>query len=84
MEVRLYQAGEVDSLKNWLVLVGFVNSGTIVKPYIKSKFKGLEVCQSTMIFPGCSVYALRNDLVYQLTPISREGEAMVETFGLLP
>lgn len=84
MEVRLYQATGVDSLKSWLVLVGFVNSGTLVKEYIESKFTGLEVCQSTMIFPGCSVYALHKDFVYQLTPISQEGEAMIETFMLLP
>lgn len=83
IEVRLYQAGAADSLKNWLVSVGFANSGTLVTPYVKGKFKGLQVCQSTMIFPGCSVYALHKGFVYQLTPISQEGEAMMETFHLL-
>lgn len=86
LEVRVYQAGTVDSLKSWLILVGFssANSGTIAQPYRNSGVSGLEVCQSTMISPGCSVYVLRSGRVYQLTPISRKGEAMIETFTLLP
>jgi hypothetical protein len=86
LEVRVYQAGAVDSLKSWLVSVGFaaVDSGAIVQPYRHASVSGLKVCQSTMIAPGCSVYVLRSGRVYQLTPISREGEAMIETFALLP
>lgn len=86
LEVRVYQTGVVDSLKSWLVSVGFasVDSGAVVQPYRNASVSGLKICQSTMIAPGCSVYILRGGRVYQLTPISLEGEAMIETFALLP
>ena len=54
------------------------------QPYQNGRVSGLKVCQATMIAPGCSVYVLRGDRVYQLTPMSVEGEAMIETFALLP
>lgn len=87
LEVRVYQAGAVDSLKSWLVSVGFASSsdsGADAQPYRNASVSGLKVCQSTMIAPGCSVYVLRSGRVYQLTPFSLEGEAMIETFALLP
>ena len=86
LEVRVYQAGAVDSLMSWLVSAGFASasSGTIVQPYHTISVSGLEVCQSTLISPGCSVYVLRSGLVYQLTPISRMGETMIETFTPIP
>ena len=61
LEVRVYQAGAVDSLKSWLVSVGFasVDSGAVAQPYRNASVSGLKVCQSTMIAPGCSVYVLR-------------------------
>jgi len=76
----------VDSLKRWLVSVGFasVDSGAVVQPYQNFNISSLKVCQSTMIAPGCSVYVLHSGHVYQLTPISLEGEAMIETFALRP
>jgi hypothetical protein len=86
LEVRVYQAGAVDSLSSWLVSVGFaaVGSGAVVQSYRTASVSGLQVCQSTMIAPGCAVYILHSHRVYQLTSISREGEAMGETFALLP
>jgi len=84
LEVRVYEAGGGDSLKSWLVSVGFVDSGTVSQPYRNASVSGLKVCQSTMIAPGCSVYVFHSGRVYQLTPISREGEAMIETLALLP
>ncbi len=86
LEVRVYQVGTVDSLKSWLVSVGFASgdSGAVAKPYRNANVNGLEVCQSTMIAPGCSIYVLHDSRVYQLTAISREGEAMIDTFALLP
>ena len=83
--MRVYQAGAVDSLKSWLVSVGLasVDSGAVAQPYRNASISGLKVCQSTMIAPGCSVYVLRSGRVYQLTPISLEGDAMIETFALL-
>lgn len=86
LEVRVYRAGAADSLQSWLVSVSFVavDGGTSTQPYRNASVSGLKVCQSTMIAPGCSVYILRGGRVYQLTPISREGEAMIETFVLPP
>ena len=86
LEVRVYRAQAADSLQTWLVSVGFASSETIAaaKPFRNAGVSGLEVCHSTMAAPGCSVYVLHNGRVYQLTPISKEGEAMIQTFALLP
>ena len=84
LEVRVYQAVGADSLKNWLESVGFIGSGTPVQTYRNTSIYGMKVCQSTMIAPGCSIYALRKGRVYQLTPMSLDGEAMIETFALSP
>jgi hypothetical protein len=85
LAVRIYQAEAVDSLQSWLRAVGLASaaSGATAQPYRNAHISGLKVCQATMLAPGCSVYVLHNDRVYQLTPISREGEAMLETFALL-
>jgi hypothetical protein len=85
LEVRVYQTGTTDSLQSWLASVGLasVDSGAAIQPYRNASVSGLRVCQSTMIAPGCSVYVLHNSRVYQLTPISREGKTMIETFTLL-
>lgn len=83
LEVRVYEAGPVDSLGKWLVSVGFAAGGAAsTQPYSSRGFNGMKVCQSTMIAPGCSIYVLHHGFVYQLTPISVEGEAMIETFSL--
>lgn len=82
LEARVYRAEAADSLRSWLVSVGFAASDTVARPIRNAGVSGLEVCQSTMISPGCSVYVLHNALVYQLTPISLEGEAMLKTFAL--
>lgn len=86
LEVRVYHAGAMDSLRNWLAAVGFASAdnGATVRPYRNATVSGLTVCQATLLAPGCSVYILDNARVYQLTPLSREGEAMVETFALPP
>jgi hypothetical protein len=83
LEVRVYQAGAAKSLTSWLAAVGFT-SGANVQPYRNANVSGQKVCQSTLIAPGCSVYILRSGRVYQLTPISMEGEAMMETFAPIP
>ena len=84
LEVRVYRAEAADSLQAWLVSVGFATSDTLAaaKPFRNAGVSGLEVCQSTMIAPGCSIYVLNHGRVYQLTAISKEGEAMIGTFGL--
>lgn len=83
LEVRVYRA-EADSLESWLVSVGFASAESIAaaQPSRNAGVSGLRVCQTTMIAPGCSVYLLHGGRVYQLTPISLEGEAMIETFAI--
>ncbi len=84
LQVQVYQAVGVASLKSWLVSVGFMSKDSEVtdQPYRNAHLSGLKVCQSTMIAPGCSVYFLHEDRVYQLTAISLEGETMIQTFAL--
>jgi hypothetical protein len=86
LELRVYHVDEVDSLESWLVSAGVASpdSGIIARPYRQAVVTGLEICQSTMIAPGCSVYFLRGNHVYQLTAMSQEGEAMIKTFTLAP
>jgi hypothetical protein len=86
LEVRVYRAAATDSLKRWLAAVGFASAESLAlsRSFRNASVRGLKVCRATMIAPGCSVFVLRGDRVYQLTAISREGEAMVETFALAP
>jgi len=85
LEVRIYSAGKTDSLESWLTRAGFAygSSGTHVEPQRVGDLHGVQVCQSTMIAPGCSIYVLHGERVYQLTAISREGEAMAATFRVV-
>ena len=85
LDVRVHEAGAVDSLEGWLASAGLTSaeSGTVAQPYRNANVSGLKVCQATMIAPRCSVYILGSGRVYQLTPISLEGEAMIKTFALL-
>jgi len=84
-EVRVYRAEAADSLKNWLFSGGIASSAGSAgyQPYRSASVDGLKVCHSTLIAPGCSVYVLHSGRVYQLMPVSREGEAMIGTFALL-
>ena len=84
LEVRAYEAGTVTSLKSWLDSVGFAgaHNGFVDEPYRKGGIEGIEVCRTTMAAPGCSIFVLHGDTVYQLTPMTAEGEAMMETLVL--
>lgn len=80
LEVRVYRAHAMRSLGAWLAASGLASpkSG---RPFRNASVSGLRVCRSTMLSPGCSVYALHGDRVYQLTAVSLEGQAMIETFA---
>jgi hypothetical protein len=86
LDVRVYDARAVDSLEAWLVAVGLASADSVAaaRPFRNASVDGLEVCRSTMIAPACSFYVLRKGRVYQLTPMSVEGEAMARTFALPP
>jgi hypothetical protein len=86
LEIRVYSAGEADSLESWLTVNGLLAEDGSVQPesFQTPSVSGLKVCASTMIFPGCSNFVLGNGFVYQLIPVTVEGEAMIETFTLAP
>jgi hypothetical protein len=83
LEVRIYPAGSAASLEAWLVESQFVpaDASPVGEPFQTGNAAGLKVCASTMIAPGCSFYFLHNGRVYQLTPATLEGEAMVPSFA---
>jgi len=85
LQLRVYRAEGAPSLAAWLAAAGFLPAGgrSAAKSVGRGGVDGLEVCAATLVAPGCSIYVLGRGRVYQLTPISREGEAMIETFELL-
>ena len=85
LELRVYRAEGASPLATWLAAAGFLPAGGRIaaKSVGRGGVDGLEVCAATLVAPGCSVYVLGRGHVYQMTPISREGEAMIETFELL-
>ena len=86
LEIRTYMAGQSASLEAWLALNGLVPADGSVpgKPFRKAHVSGVEVCASTMIAPGCSYFVRGSAWVYQLIPATLEGEAMLDTFMLIP
>jgi hypothetical protein len=86
LEVRVYPAHGAKSLQNWLLSSELSSRDSVAaaKPYRNPHADGLKICQTTLIAPGCSVYLLHEDRVYQLTAISQEGEAMIDTFAFSP
>lgn len=61
-----------------------------VRPVGAARLTGLlplpaaSVCVSTMILPQCSAFTAAPDRVYQLRALNLEGEAMMQTFVLVP
>jgi hypothetical protein len=86
LEIRVYDAKGTASLENWLTWAGLLpkEGGVSSKPFQTSHVSGLQLCVSTMIFPGCSNFVLGKDRVYQLITSSQVGEEMVGTFTLIP
>ena len=84
LEVRVFDVGAGVPLEAWLARVGITSAGTTVEPCRSAGASGLKVCQTTLVFPGCSCFFLRGARVYQTTAASQEGEAMAESFVLLP
>ena len=83
LDLRVFDAQGAVSLEGWLNSVDLMNSDSD-EEFQTEKISGLEICSSTMIFPGCSYFFFGNGWAYQLTPASLVGEAMVNTFSLLP
>lgn len=82
LEVRIFESGPVQSLDRWLASAGVVTAGDgkNVAPYVSASASGLEVCESTMVAPGCSLFIAGKDRVYQLRYTTLEGETMAASF----
>jgi hypothetical protein len=88
LEIRVYGVAEDATLneESWLTSNGLLPAdGTVpLKPFQTANVSGVELCASTMIAPGCSYFVMGSGWVYQLTPATVEGEAMVQTFTVTP
>jgi hypothetical protein len=86
LEIRVYGVGQITSLESWLTSDGLlpVDGSVPLRPFHTAHISGVEVCASTLIAPGCSYFVLGKGWVYQLTPATLEGEAMIDTFMLIP
>lgn len=86
LELKIYRMIQShSSLKDWLRNSGLVlemNDATI-KNFQTKHINGLEVCGTTMVAPGCSVYTLHTHFIFQLTPGSQAGQIMMENFEFL-
>lgn len=84
LEVRVYSMAQAPSLEEWLTSNGLLTvDGTLpLEAFQAANVSGVEVCASTMIAPGCSYFVMGNGFIYQLTPVTLEGEAMAQTFML--
>jgi hypothetical protein len=84
LELRVHRKGQASSLESWLSSRGLVDEGTKPpKPFRTGNVSGLEVCKATMLAPGCSYFVLGSHWVYQLTPNSRDGEQVAQTFRIV-
>lgn len=83
LEIRIHESGQIASLESWLATVGLTTADApSAEVYQGASASGLKVCESTMIVPNCSVFFAGNGRVYQLRPLTQEGETMVSTFRL--
>lgn len=82
LQLRVYSAEGANSLQDWLASTGITSAESIniTKPYQNAGMTGVEVCSSTMIAPGCSIYLMQHSYIYQLTPMSQEGDTIIRTF----
>ena len=69
-------------MRKWLKANRLLPSGgsSRVEVFETGNVSGLEVCDQTLIGPGCSYYFRKAGWIYQLTPASLAGERIVQTF----
>ncbi|MCC8996880.1 MAG: hypothetical protein LM517_07505 [Nitrosomonas sp.] len=84
LEIKAYRLSTQQTLNEWLESTGFAHgeSGSKIRHFQTKHFHGLEVCNSTMAAPGCSVYVINANFIFQLTPASQSGQAMMESLEL--
>ena len=84
LEIRVYENPGTPAVEGWLASSGFGADFTTPEPFKTANVSGVKVCAATMIAPGCSYVVMGKGWVYSLTPSSQTGEAMIQTFKLLP
>ena len=84
LEVRVYEAGQATSLDNWLISMRLLlaDSTIPIQRFQTINVSGIKLCASTMIIPQCSYFVIGNGWIYQLIPVTLEGETMFHTFML--
>ncbi|MCI0577451.1 MAG: hypothetical protein L0332_20065 [Chloroflexi bacterium] len=85
LSIRVFTKEPQQPLEEWLPAVGLFNpeGGWYTQPYQGKTATGLAVFSSDFMAPGWFVYFTANGLVYQLTPLGTEAEAMLDTFRVL-
>ena len=84
LEIRIYNPVDKTALVEWLRSVGLTTSSELPPMYKTDNVSGLKVCRSTMIAPSCTYFFFGNNKVYQLISMTLTGDAMLNTFMLLP
>ena len=82
LQVLVYRATGVTSLKDWLSSVSLAGAGATSTDFKTDTVSGIKVCSSTMIFPACRSYVLGKDWIFQLTSYSVDGDNMLNSFAL--
>ena len=86
LELKIYRMIQShSSLRDGLRNSGLVPEmdDAVIKNFQTKHINGLEVCASTMVAPGCSIYTLHTHFIFQLTPGSQAGQIMMENFEFL-
>ena len=83
LEISVYQADPALTLEDWLQPTGFLE-GMSQQPFQTANVSGIQVCQTSMMAPGCTFFVKGTGWIYQLTPATLEGEAAFRSFMLLP
>jgi hypothetical protein len=84
LEIRVYNPAGVTSLDQWLNSFGLTLRSGSPQPFSTSNVSGVKVCSSTLVVPPCRYFVIGNSWVYQLTPITLDGETMLKSFKLVP
>lgn len=84
LEILVFAMEAEVTLDAWLATAGLLaTAGNVAPPpFQTANVSGVEVCTSTMIFPGCFYFVMGRNWIYRLTPATIEGEQMLETFRL--
>jgi hypothetical protein len=84
LEIRVFYPIEIPAINDWLKSVGLTTSNEKNLMYNTDNASGVKVCRSDMLAPNCSYFFYGNNRVYQLISMTQTGDAMLNTFKILP